>query len=100
MNKMLRATLVLTTVLAATLVGSRPAFAQFDLVGSWGAPAVAAGGFGNTEDNPERQNGPELVDFLGIPWNEAGRVRALSYDGSLLTVPEHQCMPHPSMYSY
>lgn len=28
------------------------------------------------------------------------RARALSYDGSLLGVPEHQCMPHPATYSF
>ena len=85
---------------AIALLGAQPAFAQFDIVGAWGPPAAPSGIFGFFEDNPERQDGPELVDFLGLPFNEAGRARALSYDGSLLTVPEHQCMPHPSMYSY
>jgi len=82
---------------AMALLSAQSAFAQHDIVGAWGPPAAPGGIFGFFEDNPERQDGPELVDFLGIPFNEAGRARALSYDPSLLTVPEHQCMPHPTI---
>ena len=75
----------------------------FDITGTWvpaGGGATFAGGGGFQEDHPERQAGPTLVDYTGIPLNAAGLARALAYDGSLLTVPEHQCMPHPSMYSF
>ena len=92
----------------------RPAAAQFDIVGNWSQPAVGTvlgppgvladfaplSNFGFEEDSAERANGPPLDDFLGIPLNEESRARALSYDGSLLTVPEHQCMPHPAPYSF
>ena len=80
-----------------------PAPRAFDITGTWvpaGGGATFAGGGGFQEDHPDRQAGPALVDYTGIPLNEAGRMRALAYDSSLLTVPEHQCMPHPSMYSF
>ena len=86
-----------------------PAIAQpgartpFDIVGTWtpagGGPTFFGGG-GFQEDGPERQDGPALVDYAGLPLNAAGRARALSYNSSLLSVPEHQCMPHPAMYSF
>lgn len=97
-----------TGALAVALLGfcARPAAAQFDIAGYWAQPAqgTALGGnaalFGFEEDASERADGPRLVDYLGIPLNEEGRARALSYDGSLLTVPEHQCMSHPATYSF
>ena len=69
---------------------SLPAFAQVDLAGEW-APVFH-------EDQPERGPGPEIGDYLGIPLNDAARFRADSWDAALLSVPEHQCKPHPSDY--
>src|SRR5207247_1938348 len=43
--------------------------------------------------------GPEIGDYLGLPINEAARLHGDSWDASLLTLPEHQCKPHPSDYS-
>ena len=43
--------------------------------------------------------GPELGDYLGLPINDAARLKADSWDASLLTLPEHQCKPHPADYS-
>ncbi len=86
---------------------SRPAAGETDIVGYWNQPAIGtvlgpgvAALFGFEEDSTERADGPAPVDYLGIPLNEEARARALSYDGSLLGVPEHQCMPHPSTYSF
>ena len=67
-----------------------PAFAQVDLAGEWRGL--------RHEDQVERGPGPEIGDFTGLPLNEAGRRRGLSWDASLLTVPEHQCSPHPANY--
>jgi hypothetical protein len=50
------------------------------------------------EDQPERLPGPEIGDYLGLPINAAARLHADSWDASLLTLPEHQCKPHPSDY--
>ena len=68
-----------------------PAFAQVDPSGEW-APRFH-------EDQPERIPGPEIGDYLGLPINDAARLRADSWDASLLTLPEHQCKPHPADYS-
>ena len=67
-----------------------PAFAQLEPVGEW-APRFH-------EDQPERIPGPEIGDYLGLPINDAARLRGDSWDASLLTLPEHQCKPHPSDY--
>lgn len=52
------------------------------------------------EDTVERIQGPEIGDYAGLPINDAARLRADSWDPSLLTLPEHQCMPHPSTYGF
>jgi hypothetical protein len=68
-----------------------PAYAQADFAGSW-APLFH-------EDHPERIPGPELGDYLGIPLNDAGRLRADSYDADRISVvPEYQCRPHGGDY--
>jgi hypothetical protein len=67
-----------------------PLFAQRDLSGEW-APRFH-------EDQPERIPGPEIGDYLGLPINDAARLRGDSWDASLLTLPEHQCKPHPADY--
>ena len=54
---------ILTTFISA------PAFGQLDLSGSW-QPQYQ-------EDQPERIPGPDLVDYLGIPINDAARQWAL-----------------------
>jgi glyoxylase-like metal-dependent hydrolase (beta-lactamase superfamily II) len=51
------------------------------------------------EDSGERGAGPELVDYGGIPINEAGRLWALSYDTSRLTSRFHQCDGYVAPYS-
>jgi glyoxylase-like metal-dependent hydrolase (beta-lactamase superfamily II) len=78
--------------LLATAVVAQPAGAQVDLTGMW-APIF-------DEDQVERIPGPEVGDYAGLPLTEAGRWRAESWDASLLTLPEHQCKPHPSTYGF
>ena len=68
------------------------AFAQIDMNGVW-APIFH-------EDQPERVPGPEVGDYAGLPVNDAARTRADAWDASLLTLPEHQCKPHPSTYGF
>jgi len=69
-----------------------PAAAQLDPSGEW-APLFH-------EDQPERIPGPEIGDYLGLPINDAARLRADTWDASLLTLPEHQCKPHPSVKAW
>lgn len=67
-----------------------PAAAQVDITGSFNAVFH--------EDQPERQPGPALGDYLGLPINEAARAFADAWDSSRLTVPEHQCRAHSAPY--
>jgi hypothetical protein len=84
-------TIIAAAALAAVLTGL-PAWAQLDPSGEW-APRFH-------EDQPERIPGPEIGDYLGLPINDAARLRADVWDASLLTLPEHQCKPHPSDYAW
>ena len=68
------------------------AYAQVDLSGNW-APLYH-------EDQPERIPGPEVGDYIALPINAAARARAQAWSASLLTLPEHQCKPHPAGYGY
>jgi hypothetical protein len=76
-------------LLLATFAAA-PVFAQRDPSGEW-APRFH-------EDFLERIPGPEIGDYLGLPITDAARLRADSWDASLLTLPEHQCKPHPADY--
>ena len=48
----------------------------------------------------DKGGGPATGDFLGLPLNEAGAYRAEAFSDNWLTVPEHQCTPHPATYEY
>src|SRR5437016_14344030 len=77
-------------LLLLTTLASVPAFAQVDFSGGW--PPLFY------EDQPERVPGPELGDYLGLPINAAGRMRATTWSASLLTLPEWQCRPQSADY--
>jgi hypothetical protein len=85
-------------VLAAALLSiaaalcARPAAAQGILVGYWN-PLF-------DEDVDERIPGPAQNDYAGLPISAASRVRGESWDPELLTMTEHQCIPHPSTYGF
>jgi len=69
------------------LISHQTANAQFELTGSWAAR------------NHEFLAGDGLpVDFTGIPLNEEGRIRALSYSESQLSMVERQCEGWPAFY--
>ena len=73
--------------LAVLALAMGPAHAQIDFSGAW-APLFH-------EDLPERIPGPELGDYMCIPINDAGRLRADSYDADRISiVSEYQCRPH------
>ena len=77
--------------LAFLLLAGVPAFAPIDLTGVWNPRT-------GDEDNPERLQGPSLVEFLGIPANDQARQWGLSYKSSRLSIPEHQCQVHVVEY--
>src|SRR5947208_12701705 len=69
-----------------------PAFPQVDFSGEW-APLYH-------EDFPERIPGPELGDYMGIPINDAARLRGDAYDADRISVvTEYECRPHGADYS-
>jgi hypothetical protein len=76
--------------LAALIVSVGSAFAQIDLEGNWVQKTH--------EDWIEEAPGPDLVDYLGLPINEAARTRALSYSASQLSLPERQCLYYGPNY--
>src|SRR5690242_7917876 len=77
-------------LVCAFLLGDT-AFAQVNLAGVWANKLH--------EDFPDRLAGPELGDYGGVPLNDAARLRALSWNASLITLPEYQCRVHPSDYA-
>src|SRR5882762_9924373 len=79
-------------LLLVTGLGVRQAAAQVVPVGFWN-PIM-------DEDLAERVPGPELGDYAGLPVNAMQRLRADTWDASLLTLPEHQCQPHPATYGF
>jgi len=83
----------LTLLAAIMFTAPRPAAAQVNVVGYWN-PLVA------DEDFIERVPGPNVGDYAGLPITNAARKRANTWDASLLTLPEHQCKPHPSTYGF
>ena len=76
--------------IVVTVLACRPASAQVDLTGSWAAI--------NHEDALERGPGPYAVDFTGIPLNDEGRAKALTYSASQLSMIERQCALYTQLY--
>jgi glyoxylase-like metal-dependent hydrolase (beta-lactamase superfamily II) len=82
---------IFRSAIVVWLLAAAPAFAQIDLTGEWSGRYH--------EDQEHRIPGPDLGDYLGLPLNDAGRLKADSWDASILSLREHQAKPHPSTYS-
>src|SRR5215469_7447507 len=82
----------LAFLIVLVALANHTACAQIDPSGEW-APRFH-------EDEPERIPGPEIGDYLGLPINDAARLRADSWEATLLELPENQCRPHPSDYAW
>jgi len=83
-------------MLLVTLLLAVPAFAQthlgFDPSGMWTAMYH--------EDELERTDpGSPAGDYLGIPINDDARLRADTWDGDIVSVLQHQCIPHSAPYA-
>ena len=85
---MRRNTLTGPFLLAAIFLTCIPAYAQVDFSGLWATRMH--------EDQEERGSGGALGDYLGFPINEAGRLKADSWDAALYGLPEWECRPHSS----
>jgi glyoxylase-like metal-dependent hydrolase (beta-lactamase superfamily II) len=78
-------------LLAIGMLGCVPAIAQparpaipVDIAGEWRLE--------NNEEDTTAQ--PPLGDYLGIPFNDAGRLRSDTTAESIWGTPEYQCRPH------
>lgn len=84
----------LSTWLAGTALAMAatcaPVSAQTDLSGSW----VSI----QHEDALERGAGPYQVDYTGLPLNDEGRAKALSYSATQYSMIERQCAFWPPHY--
>jgi hypothetical protein len=67
-----------------------PLYAEIDLSGRWATR--------NHEDYVDKTAGPPLVQYWGLPINDAARNRALSYTVGVLSVPERQCLYYGPQY--
>jgi hypothetical protein len=74
----------------ASLLLATPALAQMDLSGEWLQKIQ--------EDEPER-DAPQIGDYVGLPLNDAARLRADTWSAAKWEQPEHECEPHPADYS-
>src|SRR5262249_10361030 len=73
----------LAALVVLIVLVSAPAFAQLDLGAPWARRS--------NQDDMESGPGPDPVDYLGLPLNDEGRARALSFQYSAVSLPEHQC---------
>src|ERR1700730_12862776 len=69
--------------LAILLCVAFPALAAIDLSAAWSSK--------NHEDNLERGAGPNPDDWAGLPFNESGRAKALSFSQSIISMLERIC---------
>jgi cyclase len=83
--------IICSCAIAGMILGGT-AYSQILLDGEW-SPQYH-------EDQDERIPGPHLADYLGLPINDAARLRAESWNASRLTLPEEQCRVHVSPYIY
>lgn len=79
-------------LLLSTSIFAGAAFGQMDPSGVW-SPLFYV-------DVPERLAGAEIGDYLGLPINAAARLRADSWDATLVELPENQCRAHGSDYGW
>ena len=88
---LLRQLFVVAIAAGAVLIG-RPASAQVDLSGEWGNRLH--------EDQPWRGPGQEVGEFQGLPINDEARTKAESWNASVYTIPERQCIPFAADMAY
>jgi hypothetical protein len=90
MYRIKRILMAFVFVLTTTTLASVPAVAQVEFSGEWSTR--------QHEDSLERMPGPTIGEYVGIPLTDAARKAGDTWDPDLLTLPEHQCIPHPSDY--
>jgi hypothetical protein len=90
-NQIARILVVGAMLVSIGLWSSAPLRAEIDLSGEWVDKYH--------EDWPEREPGPDIDDYTALPINAAARIKADSWEASVQTLPERQCIAHPFPYS-
>src|SRR5919112_696301 len=77
------------------MLAAAPASAQqIDIIGNWSSS------LGNFEELPLRGDpGVEVGEYVGMPVNDAGRLKAESWMPTLHSLLEWQGRPHPVTYA-
>jgi hypothetical protein len=70
------------------MVLSTPAWAQVDISGNWVS----------SQENLRPRENAGIGDYTGLPLNDAGRLRADTWDASVLSQRERQAQPHNTQY--
>src|SRR3989442_11990370 len=116
MDQLSRAKIIVPVFLAAVVLLSVPAFSQQGAAIERGLQAGTGAGVEqvltqttdfagewvvrNWQSVMERGAGSALGDYLGIPLNPAGRMKAETIDASERRVQDLQCRPHPVAYQW
>ena len=72
----------------AVLLTAHTAAAQIDISGIWVS----------SQENYRPRGNAGIGDYTGLPLNDAGRLRADTWDASVLSQRERQAQPHPTQY--
>jgi hypothetical protein len=88
MTSLIHMRMAKTGLLILLTLSARAAFGQVDLSGDWAVRIH--------EDQAWRGPGAELGEYEGLPLSAAGRMKAMSWSASSVTVPERQCNPLPA----
>jgi len=75
-------------VFVAVLLTAHSTAAQIDISGSWVS----------SQENYRPRGNAGIGDYTGLPLNDAGRLRADTWDASVLSQRERQAQPHPTQY--
>jgi len=75
-------------VFVAVLLTAHSTAAQIDISGNWVS----------SQENYRPRGNAGIGDYTGLPLNDAGRLRADTWDASVLSQRERQAQPHPTQY--
>ena len=75
-------------VCVAVLLTAHSTAAQIDISGNWVS----------SQENYRPRGNAGIGDYTGLPLNDAGRLRADTWDASVLSQRERQAQPHPTQY--
>src|SRR5207244_7750920 len=115
-DQLSRGKIIVPVLVAAVVLFSVPAFSQQGAAIERGLQAGTGAGVEqvltqttdiagewvvrNWQSVMERGQGSALGDYLGIPLNEAGRLRADTFDAGEWSLQDLQCRPHPVPYQW